>query len=177
MQLLKHAPAAISDFQAPGEEVAVATEIAHEHLNGNGRGRPPGVRNGEGKGPRVILKRLSNRHKNAISLVLQGSTREEAAEATNFTPEYITMLLQQPLAKEHIANINRALDAQLEGLYGKSVKAIADGLGHADPKAYLAAAKLQLQATGRMEAREPERETAEDVVRAILVGVQVNVNK
>lgn len=129
-------------------------------------------------GPRIILKRLSNKHRNAISLVLQGKSREDAAAVVGFTPEYITMLLQQPLAREWIAHINKTLEVQLEGMFGKSVQAIADGLNHQDPKTYLAAAKLQLQTTGRLD-KEPvdNNTTAEDVVRQILIGVQVNINQ
>lgn len=177
MELTRHPVAVLTSEAERSEEVEEATAVAHEHLNNSGRGRPVGVLNGQGQPPKIILKKLSQRHKNAISLVIQGHTREEAAEATKFRPEYITFLLQQPLAKEHIANINRALDVQLDGLYGKSVKAIADGLGHSDPKAYLAAAKIQLQATGRLEGREPKETTAEDVVKSILIGVNVNVQR
>jgi len=198
MQLAKHRPAVLSEMSgALVGEVELARDAAYEHLNMvvaverqnsaaasrmESETPPPSLEvpaepaalPGGGK-PRVILKKLSNKHKHAIALVLQGLSREDVSDAVGFVPEYVTMLLQQPLAKEHIANVNRALDTQLEGLYGKSVEAIAKGLTHQDPDVALRAAKVQMQATGRLEPQEGGKKTAEDVVSAILLGVNVNV--
>lgn len=179
MKLLPSQPAALDDVRRAHGEII---EQAHEHLNAAASvraplGRPPGTRNGEGAPPKIILRKLSLRHKQAISLVLQGMSREDAGEAVGFVPEYITFLLQQPLAKEYIAHINRAVSTQLEALYGKSVEAIAGGLRASDPDVKLRAAKLQLQTTGRLEPSGDEKRTAEDVVQAILLGVQVNVQQ
>src|SRR3990172_9141898 len=180
MKLLPSEPAQLDDVRSAKGELI---ERAHEHLNARAvagesyrarAGRPPGVGNGEGAPPRIILKRLSLRHKQAISLVLQGMSRSDAGEATGFVPEYITFLLQQPIAKDYIAHINRAVSTQLEALYGKSVEAIAGGLTASDPDVKLRAAKLQLQTTGRLEPSGEEKKTAEDVVHAILLGVQIN---
>ena len=200
MQLAKHRPAVLSEMSsALVGEVELARDAAYEHLNmvvaverqnsaaalrAESETPPPSLvppaepaalpppPNGK---PRVILKKLSNKHKHAIALVLQGLSREDVSDAVGFVPEYVTMLLQQPLAKEHIANVNRALDTQLEGLYGKSVEAISKGLNHQDPDVALRAAKVQMQATGRLEPQEGGKKTAEDVVSAILLGVNVNV--
>ena len=198
MQLAKHRPAVLSEMSsALVGEVELARDAAYEHLNmvvaverqnsaaalrAESETPPPSLvppaepaaLPGSGK-PRVILKKLSNKHKQAIALVLQGMSRADVSEAVGFVPEYVTMLLQQPLAKEHIANVNRALDTQLEGLYGKSVEAISKGLNHQDPDVALRAAKVQMQATGRLEPQEGGKKTAEDVVSAILLGVNVNV--
>ena len=180
MKLLPQAAAMLGDVLVHDE----AIERAHAHLNVERvevvrpalpRGRPPGA-DRVALPPRIVLKKLSLRHKQAISLVLQGMSREDAAEATSFVPEYITFLLQQPLAKEYIAHVNRAVSSQLEALYGKSVEAIAGGLTATDPDVKLRAAKLQLQTTGRLEPDETGRKTAEDVVSAMLLGVQVNIN-
>ena len=167
MKLLMHEPAVVADVRPAHTE---QVERAHAHLNGNGAGVPIAKR------PAIILKKLSNRHKQAIALILQGVSREEAAEATGFVPQYMTFLLQQPVAKEHIAHVNRAVATQLEAMYGKSVQAIGRGLDHSDPDVALRAAKLQLQTTGRLEPDEEGKKTAEDVVQAILLGVNVNVN-
>lgn len=179
MKLLPSEPAALD--VRPAAQIVELTERAHAHLNGRelpaARGRPTGVKNGEGRAPKIILKKLSLRHKQAISLVLQGESRELAAEVAGFVPEYITFLLQQPVAKEYIAHINRAVSTHLEALYGKSVEAIAGGLRASDPDVKLRAAKLQLQTTGRLEPDQESQKTAEDVVQAILLGVQVNVNQ
>jgi len=172
MKLLPSDPAQLAPLAGEQRELV---ERAHDYLNPV-RGRPPGVRNGEGGPPRIVLRKLSLRHKQAISLVLQGMSRSDAAEATGFVPEYITFLLQQPTAKEYIAHINRAVSTQLEALYGKSVEAISGGLNASDPDVKLRAAKLQLQTTGRLEPSGEEKKTAEDVVAAIMLGVQVNIN-
>jgi len=166
MKLLSHEPAAVADVR-PAHEATI--ERAHAHLNG------APVAPVAPKRPAIILKKLSNRHKQAIALILQGVSREEAAEATGFVPQYMTFLLQQPVAKEHIAHVNRAVATQLEAMYGKSVEAIGRGLGHQDPDVALRAAKLQLQTTGRLEPDEDGKKTAEDVVQAILLGINVNV--
>ena len=179
MKLLPQEPAELGDVH---EAHADQIERARDALAPGGeleqqtrRGRPPGVLNGQGQTPTILLKKLSLRHKQALSLVLQGMSREDAAEATRFTPEYITFLLRQPIARDYIARINQMEETRLQALFGKSVQAMADGLQHADPDVKLRAAKLQLQATGRLEPSEEGRKTAEDVVQAILLGVQVNV--
>ena len=198
MQLVKHRPAVLQEMRALTVEVEQAARAASEHLSASivlhehsaaaslpaaietpppsatAAVEPAALPPPNGK-PRVILKKLSNTHKQAIALVLQGMSRADVSEAVGFVPEYVTMLLQQPLAKEHIANVNRALDTQLEGLYGKSVEAISKGLNHQDPDVALRAAKVQMQATGRLEPQEGGKKTAEDVVSAILLGVNVNV--
>ena len=175
MKLLAHEPAALDAVRVAHVE---QIERAHAHLNS---ARPEPAQGGNGASiaptrPRIILKKLSLRHKQAISLLLQGLSREEAAEATGFVPEYMSFLLQQPIAREYIAHINRTVSVQLEALYGKSVAAIAGGLSALDPDVKLRAAKLQLQTTGRLEPTGEERKTAEDVVQAILLGVKVEVN-
>jgi hypothetical protein len=177
MRLLPHEPARLGDTREEQGELIEHARVSLEQLPAPApRGRPLGVVNGAGKPPRILLKKLSLNHKQAISLVLQGMSREDAASVTGFVPEYITFLLQQPLAKEYIANVNRAVSTQLEALNGKSVQAIADGLTNTDPDVKLRAAKLQMQATGKLEPSEEGKRTAEDVVSAILLGVQVNVN-
>jgi len=204
MQLAKHRPAVLQEMRVLTAEVERAALVANVHLSASALASensaaalplvaietpppsttaavepaalPPLVSASPPNGrPRVILKKLSNKHKQAIALVLQGMSRVEVSEAVGFVPEYVTMLLQQPLAKEHIANVNRALDTQLEGLYEKSVEVIAKGLRHQDPDVALRAAKVQMQATGRLEPRDEGKKTAEDVVSAILLGVNVNV--
>lgn len=184
MELIQHPAASVSEIRERQPElveqarVHLATVAAAEPSPVPAtKGRPVGVKNGEGQAPKILLKKLGNRHKQAISLVLQGLSREDAGEATGYAPEYITFLLQQPVAKEYIAHINRAVGTQLEALYGKSVQAIADGLRDGDSEVKLKAAKLQLQTTGRLEPDEDGKRTAEDVVQAILLGVQVNISK
>jgi hypothetical protein len=174
MKLLPQAPAELGDVN---EAHADAIERAREHLNTPQRGRPVGVLNGQGKQPMILLKKLSLRHKQALSLTLQGMSREDAAEATQFTPEYITFLLRQPIARDYIAHINQVEETRLQALFGKSVNAMVKGLDHDDPDVALRAAKLQLQATGRLEPSDEGKKTAEDVVQAILLGVQVNVHQ
>lgn len=162
MLLTKHDAASFEEVrEVHGEVIAEAKE----HLTG----APP-------RSTFPILKKLSNKHKNAIALLLQGLSHDEVAEAVGFRKEYMTVLLKQPLAKDYIRSLNEAMDVRLKALFGRSVDAIADGLNSQSSETKLKAAKLQMQATGRLEPEDDGRKTAEDVVTAILMGVKVDVN-
>lgn len=95
------------------------------------------------------LKKLSPKHKTALSLLAQGLGRQRAAEIAGFTPEYLTMLLQQPLCKDYIEKMSRAVDAQLQSLYAKSVDVLAEAMevGNMDEK--LRGAQTVLKAVGK----------------------------
>lgn len=130
---------------------------------------------GGGKPP-IILKKLSNKHKEMISLALQGKPREYIGQACKCRPEYVTFIMRQPLARAYIAEIEEHLDSRLRGMYNKSLDAIEDGLGAGRVSDRLAAAKLQLTAIGKVKPdKENDRESAEDVVGAMLQVAAGNV--
>jgi hypothetical protein len=128
-----------------------------------------------------ILKRLTQLHKDAITLSLQGLPREKVAEFCNRTPAWVTMVCKQPLARLFMKDLEQHLDLRLRGLYEKSINAIEAGLTGPRISDKLAAAQLHLTTIGKMKPPPDEsKETAEDVVAAMLVqgtNVQVNINR
>lgn len=128
-----------------------------------------------------VLKRLSGKHKDMIVLSLQGLTRDKVAEYCGCTPEYVTMINKQPLARAYIADLEAHLDLRLRGLYEHSINAISDGLKSPKVSDRLAAASLHLETIGkRTPVSDDSVQTAEDVVGAMLIqgsNVQVNIRR
>lgn len=161
------------DDQPDGEAVL---PLPQQEEHPRGRGRPPGVRNGEGTTEQIVLQKLTTKHKQIISLALQGESRDVVAEACGCTPQYVSFLLRQPLAKQWIEEVNAYLDVKLVGMYTKSLDAIDRGLDSKDRRVALEAAKLQMTATGKAQPSKDAQRTAEDVVMNILnVGGTVRV--
>lgn len=100
--------------------------------------------------PQWLMKSLSEKHKLVAALLAQGVDRQSIAVAADFTPEYITMLQNQPLFIAYVKEMTAAASTQLEALFCKSADVIADTMtsGNADER--LKAAKLQMEATGRI---------------------------
>lgn len=126
--------------------------------------------------PKFELKKLRQKHKSAVALLVQGMSREEVGKLVGFTPEYLSMLLQQPLVQTYLRELETYMDTRLRLLYGKSVDAIESGLADEDNEVKLKAARLQMEATGKMKPSSESDRTAEDVVAAILARVDVNIN-
>jgi len=114
------------------------------------------------------LKKLSQKHKNMIALHCQNMKREDIGEIVGCTPEYVSMILAQPLAKEYLREVELYLDQRLQGLYNKTVDVIEAGLDGAATDAQLKAARLQMEATGKLKGDKAENQSAEDVVTALL---------
>lgn len=104
----------------------------------------------EANSPKWQLKELKGRHKNICSLIAQGVPRQQVALVCSVTPEYVSMLLRQPLCMQYIAKLNQAVDVQLEALHGASVEAIGRALRDGTNEDALKAARLQMEATGRV---------------------------
>ena len=140
----------------------------------------PGAPKPDTKNP-FVLKKLSQKHKDMVMLSLQGLSREKVAEYCGCTPEYVTMINKQPLARAYIADLEGHLDLKLRGMYEKSIDAIKDGLNSPRVSDKLAAASLHLETIGKRTPRVDEgKESAEDVVSAMLISgnnVQVNIKK
>ena len=132
------------------------------------------------------LKKLSQKHKSIIALHAQGVRREDIGSACGCTPEYVSMIVAQPLAKEYLRGLEQYMDSRLRTLYGKSVDVIDKGLESDNPETALKAARLQMEATGKLKAEKEGSQTAEDVVAALLaharsggvvaIGTNVQVN-
>lgn len=129
-----------------------------------------------------LLKKLTKRHKHMLALKMQGVPRDEIGSLCSCTPEYVSMLAQQPLAKEYMHGLQAEIDSRLTGLFSRSVDAIADALATSKPDdTRLKAARLQLQAIGKFNESAPPSRSAEDIVALILQNngglVQVNVSQ
>lgn len=130
------------------------------------------------------LKKLSQKHKNIIALHVQGVSRVDIGTFCGCTPEYVSMILQQPLAKEYLRDVEKYLDARMQSLYGQTVDVIQKGLAGVATDTQLKAARLQMEATGKLKQDKDSAQTAEDVVSALLkaaggvvaIGNNVQVN-
>lgn len=114
------------------------------------------------------LKKLSQKHKNIIALHAQNVKREDIGKTVGCTPEYVSMIMQQPLAREYMRDLEKYMDSRLEALYGRSVDVIQSGLDGDATDTQLKAARLQLEVTGKLKPKDGDKQTAEDVVSALL---------
>lgn len=101
-------------------------------------------------GAKWELKKLSQKHKDICSLIAQGIGRQQIATLCGITPEYVTMLMRQPLCMAHIKEMSEFAGIQLEAMFGKTVEVIAKTLDSGAPKEQIAAARLQLEVTKRI---------------------------
>lgn len=104
------------------------------------------VRDGE----RYQLKELKNHHRQVLSLVAQGLKNVQVAEICNITPEYITMLLRMPICREYLQKMNEAAAVQLDAMFTQTVETIQEAQVSGNTTEKLKAARLQLEATGRI---------------------------
>lgn len=130
-----------------------------------------------------VLKKLSQKHKTIIALHAQNVRRADIAEVAGCTPEYVSMIVAQPLAQGHLRDIERYMDSRLQQLYGRSIDAIEDGLNDGSADIKLKAARLQMEATNKLKKTDADNQSAEDVVAALLkhasvvaIGGHVQVN-
>ena len=96
------------------------------------------------------IKELSAQHKQALSLIAQGVDRGTIAKVCDYTPEYISWLKRMPICQTYIKQMQEKVDLRLELMYEASVDAIADTLTMGNGEERLKAARLQLEATGRL---------------------------
>lgn len=138
-----------------------------------------------GSGKKWELKKLSQKHKNIIALHAQAVSRDDISQAVGCTPEYVSMVVAQPLAREYLKQLNEYMDSRLQAMYGKSVDVIHKGLEGDATDTQLKAARLQLELTGKLKNDKADNQTAEDVVAALLkhaaggviaIGQNVQVN-
>ena len=147
---------------------------------------PPTIRLDQMAKEKWQPKTLTQKHKNIIALHVQGMKREDIGEFCKCTPEYVSMIIATPIAKEYLRDVEKYLDSRLHALYGKTVQVIEDGLSGAATDTQLKAARLQLEATNKLKHNEKDAQTAEDVVSALLkaassgtvvIGQNVQINQ
>ncbi len=117
---------------------------------------PPEV-DSEVDAPRWELKKLKPKHLQICSLLAQGFKHVQIAALVDVTPQYITMLLQQPLIIGECQRLAAIAGTRLEALTEKSVDVIAETLENGNYKEKLQAARLQMEATHRIGRPDPTR--------------------
>jgi DNA-binding CsgD family transcriptional regulator len=100
------------------------------------------------------MKALKPRHRQIASLLAQGAKRQEIAAAMGVTPEYVTMLQQQPLMKDYIREMCEVVGVRFEALFGQAVEVISDVMKNGNDSNRLKAARLQMEGTGRVGSRD-----------------------
>lgn len=98
----------------------------------------------------VTLKELSPKHRQVAALLAQGVNREMVAAACDFTPEYVTWLGGDPLFIDYIKEMSKLAGTQLEAMYTRSVEVIGENLMAGSNEDKMRAARLQMEATGRI---------------------------
>lgn len=101
------------------------------------------------------LKELKPRHRQVAALAAQGLPNTHIAQIVGITPEYVSMLLRQPLVKQYVSALCDVADTQIEALYPLVVDTIAGVLTNGSEKGKLQAARMQLEATRRIGRPDP----------------------
>jgi hypothetical protein len=105
--------------------------------------------------PKWELKQLKPQHKQVAALLAQGMKNVEVAQIVGITPEYVSMLLRQPLVKEYVGQMCEVVGVRLESLFEQSVEVIAETMRSGSNADKLRAARLQLEATKRIGRIDP----------------------
>lgn len=132
--------------------------------------------------PQWVLKKLTSKHRKIIQLKVAGLTRVDVGREAGCTPEYVSMLLRQDVAKAYLQTMYEDLDQDLKDLVAPAIDTVRELLGSGDDKVALAAANLALKANGKMERESIEdRPSAEDFVSKIFQfhnsNVQINLTQ
>ena len=96
------------------------------------------------------LQKLSPKHKEVLSLVAQGVRHAEIASLLDFAEDYIPYLLRQEVCKQYLQDMMAVVDHRLTAMTAESVDVIQDVLKCGSHDNQLKAAKLQLEAVGRI---------------------------
>jgi hypothetical protein len=99
------------------------------------------------------LKKLTERHKTICSLFAQGMPRGDIATLTGVHPNYITMLMKQPLIQKYVKDMSIVAGVQLESMAQKVVDTIGEVMTSGNGTERLKAARLQAEMTGRIGSR------------------------
>lgn len=145
----------------------------YEMEKANGERLPNGAR---------IRKKLKPVHLEMIALHLEGVSNSQIARKFKYTDSSISILLQQPLAKELIQRVLNDSRHRFNMLSHRVVDVLADGLKDGNDKG------MQLRTIDRYHKMysilgdESGKQTAEDVVQEILkradkIQLNVEVNK
>jgi len=109
-----------------------------------------------------LMKKLKPKHLEIASLLAQGFKNVQIAAMTGVTPQYITMLLKQPLMIQEISRISAIAGTRMEALFEQSVDCIANVMQNGKHGDQLKAVRLQLEATKRIGRPDPMANNNED---------------
>lgn len=101
------------------------------------------------------LKKLKAKHVQICALLAQGMKNIEVANIIGVTPQYITMLLQQPLIKAEIQRISSVAAVKLEAMFEKSVDVLGDILQNGSNPEKLKAIRTHGELTKRIGRPDP----------------------
>lgn len=101
------------------------------------------------------MKELKPKHREVAALFAQGFKNIEVANMTGFTPEYISMLLRQPLVQAEVRRISEVAGVRLEAMFAQTVDVIGEAMRSGSHKDKIAAARLQLETTKRIGRPDP----------------------
>lgn len=105
-------------------------------------------------GEKWELKKLKPVHRQIAALVAQGEKNVKVAALCGVTPQYITMLLRQPIFIREIQDRAAAAGIQLEALFAQSVEVLGDVLKDGSEAGKLKASRLVMEATKRIGSRD-----------------------
>lgn len=131
--------------------------------------------------PKWELKKLTTKHKRIAQLKVAGLTRDDIAKLCLCTPEYVTMLMHQPLMKNLMDEHHEMINQDLRDLSGSAVNTMRTMMDSPDDKVALTAATTVLRANGKLNPADiDDRTTAEDVVAKLFAihnsNVQINID-
>lgn len=104
--------------------------------------------------PKWELRKLTPRHKQICALVAQGFKYVEIAPIVQCTPQYITMLMRQALIVEEVHRLEAIAGTRLLALTDQAVDVTAETLRQGSEKGKLVAARMVLEAGGRLGRRD-----------------------
>lgn len=107
------------------------------------------------------LKKLNPKHLQICALLAQGLKNIEVAAAVGVTPQYIPMLMQQPLIRAEVQRISSIASTRLEAMFEKSVDVLGDVLRDGNNTEKLKAIRVHGELTKRIGRPDPMAKTNE----------------
>lgn len=114
-----------------------------------------GEETGKEVAPAWELKKLTARHLQICALLAQGMKNVEVAAAVGVVPQYIPMLLRQPLVKQEILRITSVASVKLEAMFEQSVETLGDILRNGSNGEKLKAIRAHGELTHRIGRPDP----------------------
>ncbi len=99
----------------------------------NGRGRPPGVKNGEGTTPPVEIKKWTPKHQEVVDFHIMGKGRNEISRLTGYTEQHVGNIINsshgKQLIQEHLDRMKELMEHDIEHRMVKLAEQSVERLG------------------------------------------------